>query len=74
MTVKIKYLGPREKIDVPPHGEHMAGQTKAYPAAFARELISTSRRQMFEIVEAGPPKAPPAGGKKNKAKAKGESK
>lgn len=46
----IRYLGPREEIDLPPHGKHMRGQSKDYPDDFGRDLLATSKRQIFEQV------------------------
>lgn len=46
----IRYLGPREEIDLPPYGRHSRGQSKDYPEGFAKELMATSRRQVFELV------------------------
>lgn len=49
--MKIRYLGPRQSVGVAPYGPHVAGEIKDYPEEFARNLIGTSRRQQFEIVE-----------------------
>lgn len=46
----ITYLGPREEIDLPPYGRHLRGQSKDYPEDFGKELIATSKRQMFQMV------------------------
>jgi len=46
----IRYLGPREEIDLPPHGRHLRGQLKDYPEDFGKELLATSKRQVFEVV------------------------
>jgi hypothetical protein len=46
----ITYLGPREEIELPPHGKHLRGQSKDYPDAFGMELLATSKRQKFEVV------------------------
>lgn len=46
----IRYLGPREEIDLPPHGRHLRGQSKDYPEDFGKELLATSKRQVFEVV------------------------
>lgn len=59
----IMYNGPREEIDLPPHGKHKRGEVKDYPEAYALDLLATSKRQLFaEIVietkekeEAAPP-------------------
>lgn len=71
MTIKLKYLGPRDHIDVPPYGEHIRDQDKEYPTAFANELLETSSRQQFEVVEVKAEKTPQ---KKADAKGKGEGK
>lgn len=46
----IMYVGPREDIDLPPHGKHLRGQSKEYPDDFGRELLATSKRQIFQMV------------------------
>jgi len=46
----IRYLGPREEIDLPPHGKHLKGQLKDNPEGLAKELLATSKKQIFEAV------------------------
>jgi hypothetical protein len=48
--MKIIYRGPRDSINVPPHGEHRKGESKEYPDAFGKELITSSKKQKFEVV------------------------
>lgn len=52
--MKVKYLGPRQVVEVSPYGSHWAGEIKDYPEAFARDLAATSSRQRFELVEPQP--------------------
>lgn len=49
--MKVRYLGPRQSVWVAPFGVHVAGEIKDYPEEFARDLVATSRRQQFEMVE-----------------------
>lgn len=57
----IRYLGPREEIDLPPHGKHLRGQSKDYPEEFGIELMATSKRQIFErVIERKADKAEPS--------------
>lgn len=49
--MKIVYLGPSEKVEVYPYGEHAKGQEKEYPDDFAADLLTTSKKQHFEIVK-----------------------
>lgn len=80
--MKIIYVGPSDKVNVPPYGSHGKGETKDYPEEFARELLATSRRQKFEAVEPGPepgsePEPEPEGditGGKDKGKPKSKDK
>jgi len=46
-TVRIRYEGPCDKVNVAPYGEHAKGQVKEYPEDFAKELIKTSEFQKF---------------------------
>ncbi len=52
MTI-IRYLGPGGSVMVHPYGRHAKDQEKEYPDDFATELLATSRRQRFEVVEGG---------------------
>lgn len=47
--VKVLYEGPCDKVNVVPFGEHVKGAEKEYPEDFARELIATSKTQIFKI-------------------------
>jgi hypothetical protein len=47
--MKIKYLGPSDKVLVHPHGEHRKDEIKEYPEKFGKELCETSRKQRFSI-------------------------
>jgi len=51
--MKIIYLGPCDRVNVAPHGEHFRDQVKEYPDAFAAELLDTSKKQKFEVVDDG---------------------
>lgn len=51
--MKIKYLGPHDKVNVAGAGVHHKGQVKDYPDHTAEDLLATSVKQQFEIVEAG---------------------
>lgn len=55
--MKLRYLGPRQSLEVAGYGRHPAGAIKTYPDKFAKELIATSTRQHFEVV--AEPKAAP---------------
>jgi len=78
--LRIFYGGPRDSIEIAGFGRHMREEIKPYPDAFARELVKTSRRQVFRIMdepEAAPNKAQKARSPKLKArgsKLKAESK
>lgn len=71
--MKVRYLGPRQSVDVAGHGTHAAGEVKDYPEKTARELIATSRRQRFEAVTAPPPAKAPAKGAPSRSKGKKRS-
>lgn len=60
--MKVRYLGPRSSVIVAPYGAHPAGEIKDYPEEFARDLVSTSLRQQFELAEPEitPPEPEPA--------------
>lgn len=49
--MQIKYLGPMEKVDVAPYGEHRKGKVKEYPDEFGEELLATSKKQKFEAIK-----------------------
>jgi len=49
--MRIKYNGPAEQVNVAGYGPHRLGEEKEYPDDFAAELLDTSSRQMFEVVE-----------------------
>jgi len=48
--MKVKYLGPRESINVHPYGPHAKDEVKNYPDDFAHDLVDGSSRQQFEAV------------------------
>lgn len=50
--MKIKYNGPGAFVMVEPHGMHKKGEVKEYPDDFGANLIETSRKQKFEVVDA----------------------
>jgi len=50
--MKVKYLGPRDAVNVEPYGPHKKNEVKEYPGDFARELLATSVKQRFEAVSA----------------------
>ena len=50
MGMKIKYLGPSKKVNIPPFGEHLQHQVKTYPDDFAKDLLATSKKQQFKKV------------------------
>jgi hypothetical protein len=50
-TMKVKYLGPQGVVRVGGFGQHKQNEVKDYPAKFAEELIRTSKKQHFEIVD-----------------------
>ncbi len=47
----IRYLGPRNKINVAPHGRHLKDEVKEDPDDFGADLLVTSKRQKFEEVD-----------------------
>ncbi|MBW2673865.1 MAG: hypothetical protein JRD89_10700 [Deltaproteobacteria bacterium] len=49
--MKIKYLGPGSSVNVAPYDRHEKGEIKEYPDDFGIDLIATSKKQKFEIVE-----------------------
>lgn len=49
--MKIKYLGPRESINVAPLGLHYKGEVREYPDDVGEELLATSKKQRFEVAE-----------------------
>lgn len=55
--MKIRYLGPRTEVNVAPFGKHQLNDVKNYPDDFAKELMETSSRQRFEVVDGGPDEA-----------------
>jgi len=54
--MKLKYEGPGSYVEVAGFGRHHKDETKAYPDKAAEELLATSVRQKFQIVEAAPKK------------------
>lgn len=48
--MKIKYLGPMNRVIVAPYGDHFKDQVKDYPKEFGEELLATSLKQQFEVV------------------------
>jgi len=61
--MKIKYLGPRDKVNVEPYGPQKQNEVKEYPDDFGEELLATSVKQRFEAL--GGPKPEPKGKEKN---------
>ena len=47
----IKYLGPRDRIKVAPHGLHYKDEVKEYDDDFGSDLLASSTRQRFEEVD-----------------------
>lgn len=48
--LKVIYRGPSSFINVGQFGEHRKGETKAYPAEFASELVSEAEHT-FELAD-----------------------
>jgi len=69
-AMKVKYLGPREKVGVAGFGPHLRGETKEYPDQVGMELVANSRRQRFERVPDPPQVKQPA---KKKEQTKNET-
>ncbi len=55
--MKIRYIGPCDRVNVAPYGEHRQDEVREYPDDFAANLLKTSVRQVFEVVETEPPEA-----------------
>ena len=49
--MKIKYLGPGSSVNVVPYGRHEKGEIKEYPDDSGIDLIATSKKQKFEVME-----------------------
>jgi hypothetical protein len=49
--MKIRYLGPMDRVYVVPYGPHYRDEIRNYPDSFARELLATSTKQHFEAVD-----------------------
>jgi len=49
--LKVLYQGPRSFVEVAGFGRHMIEEIKPYPDTFARELIRTSKRQHFKLMD-----------------------
>ena len=47
----IRYLGPSESVNVEPFGAHTKDDVKEYPDDFGVDLMDTSVRQQFEVVD-----------------------
>ncbi len=47
----VKYLGPSGSVNVGEFGAHAKDQVKPYPADIAAELIRSSKKQRFELVD-----------------------
>lgn len=55
----VKYLGPRDRVNVLSYGIHEVDEMKEYPDEFGRDLIDVSTRQEFiEVDESGERMAP----------------
>lgn len=50
--MRIKYMGPNTRVNVPPYGIHLMMEEKDYPDDFGKNLLATSSKQVFEEVEA----------------------
>ena len=60
----IRYCGPRDHIMVVPYGVHNKDEIKEYPDEFGQDLLDTSTRQRFELVEEEDPAGKDKKGKK----------
>lgn len=49
--MEIRYEGPCSMVNVAPFGAHVRGMVKTYPDDFGAELLRTSKRQQFTVVE-----------------------
>lgn len=72
--MKVKYLGPRDSVNVGEFGPHAKGQVKNYKKEIAEELVKTANRQSFEIVEDKGPKDQKSGASEDQNKGKKEVK
>lgn len=60
----LRYKGPQPYVNVLGYGAHYRGLTKQYPDHVAQDLLETSKRQQWQVVEEKPaekaPKKEPA--------------
>jgi len=47
--MRVKYLGPRDQVFVPPYGRHWKDKIEPYPDEFAEDLVATSKKNKFEF-------------------------
>ena len=53
--MKIKYLGPSPFVNTGGFGPHYRGEVKEYPEEVGKEILTTSKKQRFELVEPAKP-------------------